>query len=117
MVSRLHKLHVKAKNVLGAVLIGNHHHHTVGKTHPWRLIFQFLKRPVQIGHGLNEYELTLWSKQFSRRFEGGLMTASFPQNIDRFNKDIGGKDNGPGDVAKPGGCFFGWDVVVIGIRG
>src|SRR5918998_3437467 len=90
VIPSLHKLPVKPKNILCPVMICNHHHHAVGQTHPWRLVFKSLKRSMQIGHGLNEYELTVESKQFSRCFEGGLMTASFSQNIDRFNKDIGG---------------------------
>jgi len=44
------------------------------------------------------------------------MTASFPQHIDRFDKDSCGKDDRPGYFAKPSCCFFGWNVVVIRIR-
>ena len=98
-------------------MICDHHHHAVCQTYPWCLIFQSLKRLVQKGYGLNEHELAPWSKECMCRFEGGLMTASFPQNIDRFDKDIGGKDDRTGHFTKPGSCFFGWDVVVIGIRG
>jgi len=68
------------------------HHYAVGQTHPGCLVFKSLKRPMQIGYGFDEYELTLWSKEFSSRLEGGLMTASFPQHIDRFDKDSCGKD-------------------------
>src|SRR5688572_19744488 len=101
MISRIHKLHVKPKNVLGTVLIGNGHDNAVGKTHPWRLTFKSLKCLTQIRYGFDEYELTLWPKEFSSRLEGGLMTASFPQNIDRFDKDCCGKDDRPGYFTKP----------------
>ena len=78
MITSLHKLHIKTKNVLGAVSIRNDHHKAVGKTHAWRLVFKFLKRPAQIGGRFNENELTPRSKELSHSFEGGLMTASFP---------------------------------------
>src|SRR6266700_4653043 len=113
-VSRILKLSVKAKDVFCVIVIRNGHNDAVGKADCLRLVFELLKRCLDMLARLGEKKLTSWVQEPGSRFESGLMTAFLAKDIDCFNKDVGWKDDRSGSFTELSRRLGGRHVVLVG---